>query len=102
MNGWNGSRRLGVAMGLVALVAGLTVVPAHATPAEAPSTSATVTFALGLNPGLGAGKPFACPAIQHATATITVTNRFVTGAQNDPMVLRASGLPHSTGFDVFI
>src|SRR5947209_20589818 len=31
-------------------------------------------FPLGLNPGLAPGKPFACPAIQSATASISVTN----------------------------
>src|SRR5256885_2377248 len=34
------------------------------------------TFPLSVNPGLGTGKTFACPAIQHATASIAITNRF--------------------------
>ena len=48
-----------------------------------------------------AGK-FACPAIQNATATITITNRFATNAQNDVMTLKAEGLPKNTGFDLFL
>jgi hypothetical protein len=56
---------------------------------------------LGVNPGLQAGKPFACPAIQHATATIRILNRFATNRQNDVMVVSASGLPPNTGFDLF-
>jgi hypothetical protein len=63
---------------------------------------ARCTFALAVNPGLGAGKPLACPAIQQARATITITNRFVTGAQNDVMTLNAEGLPKNTGFDIFL
>jgi len=55
-----------------------------------------------VNPGLLAGKPFACPAIQNAHARITITNRFVTDAQNDIMVLTARGLPPNTGFDLFL
>ena len=64
-------------------------------------TSATCTFTLGVNPGLLSGQ-FACPAIQHATATITITNRFANNAQNDVMTLTASGLPKNTGFDLFL
>ena len=67
-----------------------------------PCVGATCTFSLSVNPGLGAGKPFACPAIQQAKATITITNRFVTGAQNDMMTLKAEGLPKNTGFDIFL
>jgi hypothetical protein len=59
-------------------------------------------FELQVNPGLQPGKPFACPAIQNAQASIHITNRFVTGAQNDLMVLTASGLPPNTGFDMFL
>jgi hypothetical protein len=55
-----------------------------------------------VNPGLLAGKPFACPAIQNAQASIHITNRFVTGAQNDKMILTARGLPPNTGFDMFL
>jgi hypothetical protein len=62
---------------------------------------ATCTFQLHVNPGLLSG-PFACPAIQNAQAHITITNRFVTGAQNDVMTLTASGLPKNTGFDLFL
>ncbi len=64
-------------------------------------TGETCTFKLGVNPGLLSG-PFACPAIQKATAKITITNRFATGAQNDVMTLTASGLPKNTGFDMFL
>jgi len=67
-----------------------------------PCTAATCTFQLRVNPGLLAGKPFACPAIQHAQASITIANRFAVGAQNDLMTLSASGLPHNTGFDLFL
>jgi hypothetical protein len=67
-----------------------------------PCTSKKCTFDLFVNPGLAPGKPFACAAIQQAKATITITNRFVTGAQNDVMVLRAEGLPKNTGFDLFL
>jgi hypothetical protein len=75
--------------------------------AAAPQTSqvvcktATCTFQLQVNPGLVSG-PFACPAIQNAKAHITITNRFITGAQNDVMTLAASGLPKNTGFDMFL
>jgi hypothetical protein len=62
---------------------------------------AVCTFQLHVNPGLLSG-PFACPAIQNAQAHITITNRFVTGALNDVMVLTASGLPKNTGFDMFL
>lgn len=80
------------------------VLAAHrlATTTASPCTSKKCTFTLSVNPGLGAGKPFFCPAIQQAKATITVTNRFVTGAQNDVMTLKAEGLPKNTGFDVFL
>ena len=64
-------------------------------------TKAKCTFQLGVNPGLLSGS-FACPAIQNAQAHITITNRFVTGALNDVMVLTASGLPKNTGFDMFL
>jgi hypothetical protein len=70
--------------------------------ADATCSSSSCTFSLGLNPGLAAGKPFACPAIQHARASITVSNRFRDNSQNDVMTLEASGLPPSTGFDVFL
>jgi hypothetical protein len=63
--------------------------------------SASCTFALHVNHGLLAGT-FACPAIQHAQAQITISNRFATGAQNDVMVLAATGLPKNTGFDLFL
>jgi len=75
----------------------------HDTPA-APATSCTTstcTFNLQVNPGLLSGT-FACPAIQNAKATIKITNRFVNGQQNDVMTLTASGLPASTGFDMFL
>jgi hypothetical protein len=55
-----------------------------------------------VNPGLLPGHPFACPAIQAATGTIEVLNRFATGQQNDTMHVRVSGLPPNTGFDVFL
>ena len=64
-------------------------------------TTATCTFPLHVNPGLLSGT-FACPAIQNAKATIKITNRFVNGQQNDVMTLTASGLPKSTGFDMFL
>src|SRR5690348_17025407 len=64
-------------------------------------TGKTCTFKLGVNPALLSG-PFACPAIQKAKATITITNRFARNAQNDVMTLTASGLPKNTGFDLFL
>lgn len=70
--------------------------------AAAGCTSATCSFALGVNPGLAAGKPFACPAMAQATATIAVTNRFKTGALNDTLTLTAHKLPPKTGFDLFL
>lgn len=73
------------------------VVPA----AQGKCTTSPCNFSLGVNPGLLSGA-FACPAIQKATATITITNRFANGAQNDVMTLTASGLPKSTGFDLFL
>jgi hypothetical protein len=63
---------------------------------------AICTFQLQVNPGLAPGNPFACPAIQNAHARITISDRFITGAQNDVMILTASGLPKNTGFDVFL
>ena len=63
--------------------------------------TASCTFQLHVNPGLLSG-PIACPAIQNAQAHITITNRFITGAQNDVMTLVASGLPKNTGFDMFL
>lgn len=83
----------------------------HAVTAQAAQVAATstgsctkkkCTFELFVNPGLQPDKPFACPAIQHATATITITNRFVAGAQNDVMTLEAKGLPKNTAFDMFL
>src|SRR6202021_438089 len=70
--------------------------------ASTPCTSSTCTFPLSVNPGLEAGKPFACPAIQNATGSISVPNRFASKAPNDFMTLTASGLPPSTGFDLFL
>jgi len=67
-----------------------------------PCTSRKCTFQLKVNPALLSGGRFACPAIQGATATITITNRFATGAQNDVMTLKAKGLPKNTGFDLFL
>jgi hypothetical protein len=69
---------------------------------QGPCTRGSCTFELQVNPGLQPGKPFACPAIQNAQARITITNRFVTGAQNDLMSLTARGLPPNTGFDMFL
>jgi hypothetical protein len=92
---------------LAALV-GTRIIATHAQPASVPQDppsgcrGAVCTFPLQVNPGLQAGKPFACPAIQNAQASIHITNRFVTGAQNDIMVLTASGLPPNTGFDMFL
>jgi hypothetical protein len=77
-------------------------VAAPAAPAAAPCTTLTCTFPLSVNPGLGAGKPFACPAIQNATGSISITNRFARHTQNDVMTLTASGLPPNTGFDLFL
>jgi hypothetical protein len=74
-------------------------------PASSPGDCTTVTchFTLAVNPGLTAGHPFACPAIQNAVASITVTNRFARGDQdNDKLTLTASGLPPNTGFDLFL
>ena len=94
---------------LLAAQAGATVYAqstARTTPAPRASqgvcTSAICTFNLQVNPGLLAGKPFACPAIQNARARIIITNRFASNAQNDNMVLTASGLPQNTGFDMFL
>jgi hypothetical protein len=64
-------------------------------------TRSSCTFALHVNPALLSGT-FACPSIQHAQAQITISNRFATGAQNDVMVLTATGLPKNTGFDMFL
>jgi hypothetical protein len=69
---------------------------------QGPCTAAFCTFQLQVNPGLLAGKPFACPAIQQARASITITNRFAIHTQNDLMSLTASGLPPNTGFDLFL
>lgn len=69
--------------------------------AQGNCTASTCTFKLGVNPALLSGT-FACPAIQNATATITITNRFTNHTQNDVMTLTASGLPKSTGFDLFL
>jgi hypothetical protein len=80
------------------------VAPAAAVP-NAPlagCTAATCKATLSVNPGLTTGHPFACPAIQHAQGTISVTNRFHSGAANDTMTVTASGLPPSTGFDLFL
>jgi hypothetical protein len=76
----------------------------HAPPASASTscTSATCTFPLSVNPGLEAGATFACPAIQHATGSIVITNRFARNAPNDLMTLTASGLPPKTAFDLFL
>jgi hypothetical protein len=63
--------------------------------------AAECAFALHVNPGLLPGKPFACPAIRNAGGLITITNRFVTGDQNDTMKVIAYGLPPNTGFDLF-
>jgi hypothetical protein len=68
---------------------------------QGPCTSSVCTFQLHVNPGLLSGS-FACPAIQKAQATITITNRFVNGKQNDVMTLTASGLPKNLGFDMFL
>ena len=92
---------------LAALV-GTRITTTRAQTASAPQAplsgcrGAVCSFPLGVNPGLQPGKPFACPAIQNAQASIHITNRFVTGAQNDNMVLTASGLPPNTGFDMFL
>ena len=63
---------------------------------------AICTFQLQVNPGLTPGHPFSCPAIQRAHARITISDRFITGAQNDVMILTAGGLPKNTGFDMFL
>jgi hypothetical protein len=67
-----------------------------------PCASAKCRFQLKVNPALLSGGKFACPVIQNATATITVTNRFATKAQNDVMTLKAEGLPKNTAFDLFL
>ena len=67
-----------------------------------PCASAKCRFQLKVNPALLSGGKFACPAIQGATATITITNRFATKSQNDVMTLKAEGLPKNTGFDLFL
>ncbi len=72
------------------------------TNAQGECQRAICTFQLQVNPGLTPGHTFACPAIQHAHARITISDRFITGAQNDVMILTASGLPKNTGFDVFL
>ena len=92
---------------LAALV-GTRITTTRAQTASAPQAppsgcrGAVCTFELGVNPGLQPGKPFACPAIQNVQASIRITNRFVTGAENDIMDLTASGLPPNTGFDMFL
>ncbi len=101
---------LGAAVGVVLAALLGTTASARSTVQTAPPsqasqgecTSRICTFELRVNPGLQPGKPFACPAIQNARARITITNRFVTGAQNDIMVLTAKGLPKNTGFDMFL
>jgi hypothetical protein len=70
--------------------------------AQAACTKVFCTFPLFVNPGLQAGKPFACPAIQQAKASITIKNRFAIDAQNDVMTLMAKGLPQKTAFDMFL
>lgn len=84
--------------------AGGTAAPAGTRTAAATGgcTARACGFALSVNPGLGAGKPFACPAMAHATATIVVTNRFRLDASNDTLTLTASKLPPRTGFDLFL
>lgn len=79
----------------------LQTAPASQTTTQGKCTTKTCTFQLHVNPGLLSGK-FACPAIKNAQAHITITNRFVTGKQNDVMTLTASGLPKNTGFDMFL
>ncbi len=98
---------------VVLVLAGLTgaarapIAQMQSTAQSAPAALATTcttspcTFKLQVNPGLLSGS-FACPAIQNAQATIKITNRFVNGQQNDVMTLTASGLPKSTGFDMFL
>ena len=101
------------AMIVLAALAGTRVTATHAarstaqtadalTNAHGNCTRAICTFQLQVNPGLQSGQPFACPAIQNAHARITISDRFVTGAQNDVMILTASGLPKNTGFDMFL
>jgi hypothetical protein len=100
---------------ILAVIALPAIVTAHA-PARAlahsarSSVSTTIqclphspvcAFSLAVNPGLQPGKPFACPAIQNAHATMYVTNRFVLHQQNDLMTVVASGLPPNTAFDLF-
>jgi hypothetical protein len=102
-----------VIAGSVSVAAVVRAAPAHRTVAAHASvasaniplagcTTSPCKFTLGVNPGLTPGHPFACPAIQHATATISITNRFKTGALNDTMTLTAAGLPPNTGFDLFL
>src|SRR5947209_5318586 len=75
---------------------------ANATTALTPScTTAICTYSLGVNPGLLAGKPFACPAIQHAVGTVAIINRFATHQQADTMTVSVRGLPRNTEFDLF-
>ena len=109
-----GPRAAAMIVMLAAALMGAAALPSttHAAPAGAahapthqantPCTGRRCTFDLSVNPGLAPGKPFFCPAIQNARATITITNRFVAGAQNDVMTLQAEGLPKNTGFDVFL
>jgi len=83
--------------------AGATTQTADAlTNAQGECQRAICTFQLHVNPLLTPGHPFACPAIQHAHARITISDRFITGAQNDVMILTAGGLPKNTGFDMFL
>ena len=96
------SRRAWSRRAVLAVLAIALAIPA-ATPSRSLADSApTSTFNLFVNPGLAAGKPFACPAMQNASAQITVTNRFVGDALNDVMTLTATGLPPKTAFDVFL
>lgn len=81
-----------------------TIAATHAAPRAplAGCTAAVCKATLSVNPGLTAGHPFACPAIANAKGTISVTNRFHSGAQNDTMTVSATGLPPNTGFDLFL
>jgi hypothetical protein len=101
-----GGAALAVCAGSVAVVEGAArtaSAPTAASSAQATTcTSSPCKSSLFVNPGLTAGHTFSCPAIQNAKAHISVTNRFSTGALNDTLKLTASGLPPSTGFDVFI
>ncbi len=62
----------------------------------------TIMVVLGALASARVTTTHAAQSTEHAHARITISDRFITGAQNDVMILTASGLPKNTGFDVFL